>query len=197
MIAVQTCAHHHTSLPPLIQPPTPERTYWDARFEHEALGHEWYRDYNSLRPVITRHLPRAAPLLQVGVGTSGLQSDMALRDGYRDILSVDYSPVAIDRLRAALAAQQSPATAALRAALRYEVADMRSMAGYSPGAFGGVLDKGALDALLCGDTAEGDAAAALGEVWRVLAPGAAYLVVTSGGWGCVSLISNPLSFACS
>lgn len=31
-----------------------ERTYWDRRFQGEALGHEWYRGYESLRPVLTR-----------------------------------------------------------------------------------------------------------------------------------------------
>ena len=29
-----------------------ERFYWDRRFESEALGHEWYRGYDSLRPLI-------------------------------------------------------------------------------------------------------------------------------------------------
>jgi hypothetical protein len=41
-------------------------------------------------------------------------------------------------------------------------------------------DKGTLDALLCGDAAEGDAARMLGELWRLLSPGAAYVMITSG-----------------
>lgn len=35
---------------------------------------------------------------QVGVGTSRLQEDM-VKDGYMSIMSVDYSRVAIDRMR--------------------------------------------------------------------------------------------------
>ena len=31
-----------------------EQSYWDARFKGEPLGYEWYRNYASLRPIITR-----------------------------------------------------------------------------------------------------------------------------------------------
>jgi hypothetical protein len=41
-------------------------------------------------------------------------------------------------------------------------------------------DKGTLDALLCGDDDDRAAAELLGEVWRLLAPGAAYVMITSG-----------------
>ena len=43
----------------------------------------------------------------------------------------------------------------------------------------GVLDKGTLDALLCGDAAEDDADRMLREVSRVLQPGGVYLMITS------------------
>ncbi|KAI8465537.1 MAG: hypothetical protein J3K34DRAFT_84741 [Monoraphidium minutum] len=154
-----------------------ERSYWDARFQGEPLGHEWYRDYNSLRPVLTRHLPRGGRLLHLGVGTSTLHADMAARDGYAAIHSIDYSRVAIARQEAARATL-APAVAA---ALSYGVADMTDLggAGLGEGAFGGALDKGGLDALLCGDDGEAQAARAVAEVWRVLAPGAAYVMITS------------------
>ncbi|GBF98105.1 hypothetical protein Rsub_10851 [Raphidocelis subcapitata] len=155
-----------------------DRGYWDRRFAGgEPLGYDWYRSYDGgLRKVITSHLPREARVLQVGVGTSSIQVDMAMRDGYAAVHSVDYSPVAIARQEEARAA----APPRLRAALSYAVADMRRLEGLAGGAFGGALDKGALDALLCGDDGEADAAAAIREIWRVLAPGAAYVMVTSG-----------------
>lgn len=96
---------------------------------------------------------------------SKLQNDMVLLDGYTSITSVDYSPVAIARLEAARASSPRP----LSEALRFAVGDMRDLSDLGDDLAGdesyrGVLDKGALDALLCGDNAEGDAAAALGEV---------------------------------
>jgi len=130
--------------------------------------------------VITRHLPRDARLLQIGVGTSGLQNDMVLSDGYSAIHSVDYSPIAIGRLQDAARTTTAPA---LQDALSFAVADMRRMPQLEDCSFGGVIDKGALDALMCGDNADRDAAKALNEAWRVLQPGAPYLMITSGGVG--------------
>lgn len=99
------------------------------------------------------------------------QVDMA-DDGYMDITNTDYSPVAIQRI------QQLYPTYNDR--LTYAVADARCMPQYQDASFHGVLDKGTLDALLCGDSDEIDAAAVLGETWRILAPGAAYVMITSG-----------------
>lgn len=76
-----------------------------------------------------RHLPQQQHILQLGVGTSRLQEDMA-DDGYAKITSIDYSPVAIQRLQ-----QTYPA----RPQLAYAVADARSMPQYQDGSFGGVL----------------------------------------------------------
>jgi hypothetical protein len=94
---------------------------------------------------------------------------MVLRDSYTAVHSVDYSPVAIERLEAA---RVESASAQLQGALSYEVADMRALGRHEDGCFGGILDKGALDALLCGDNGEADAAAALREVraWAPLVP---------------------------
>lgn len=43
----------------------------------------------------------------------------------------------------------------------------------------GVLDKGTLDALMCGDAADRDSRAMLREVHRVLRPGGVYMMITS------------------
>ncbi len=100
-----------------------------------------------------------------------MQVDMA-QEGYQSIMNVDFSSVAVQR-----AAERD----ANVAALHYGVADVRSMPQFEDASFQGILDKGLLDALLCGDDAEGDAAKVLGEVWRLLQPGAGvYIMVTSG-----------------
>lgn len=63
--------------------------------------------------------------------------------------------------------------------LLYEVADCRNMPQYGDGSFsGGVLDKGTLDALLCGDSDEADSEDMLRECWRVLAGGSSYICIT-------------------
>lgn len=68
-------------------------------------------------------------IMQLGVGTSRIQEDMA-DDGYGHITSIDYSPVAIQRLQQAYAA---------RPQLEYAVANARAMPQYADSSFGGVL----------------------------------------------------------
>mmetsp|Transcript_34017 Transcript_34017/g.101200 ORF Transcript_34017/g.101200 Transcript_34017/m.101200 type:complete len:123 (-) Transcript_34017:103-471(-) len=50
---------------------------------------------------------------------------------------------------------------------------------FEDASFSGVLDKGTLDALMCGDTAEEDASRMLSEISRVLRPGGVYMMITS------------------
>jgi hypothetical protein len=50
--------------------------------------------------------------------------------------------------------------------LEYKTGDIRSLPEYPDGAFGSVLDKGTLDAILCGADAAASAAAALAECCR-------------------------------
>lgn len=180
-------------------------SYWDRRYEGAGPGEqveEWYRGDRdeAMRAVVAAHLDPALPVLQLGVGTSRLQEAMA--QGFREdeeqfegdsnddddcfasVLSVDFSAVAIERQNrrhdALLLLAASGNTRKWAARLSYARADVRRMPELADGSFGGgVLDKGALDALLCGDDADEAAADCLGEVWRVLAPGAAYVMITS------------------
>jgi hypothetical protein len=57
-----------------------------------------------------------------------------------------------------------------------------------------VQDKGTLDALLCGDDDDRASAELLGEVWRLLAPGGAYVMITSGERRGSSVILSKLKF---
>jgi hypothetical protein len=61
---------------------------------------------------------------------------------------VDISSVVIEQMRVSQTGQEE------QPGITYDVADCRAMPQFASGSFGGVLDKGTLDALMC-DSASG------------------------------------------
>lgn len=92
------------------------------------------------------------------------------RDGYTDILNIDYSIVVIEQLSAR---PQRPECV-------YRVEDVRALASIHDAAMGNIMDKGTLDSLLCGVCAFESVSLAVREYSRVLAPLGALLVVSYG-----------------
>jgi ubiquinone/menaquinone biosynthesis C-methylase UbiE len=96
-----------------------------------------------------------------------LSQDMYL-DGFTNSVSVDFSPVVIEHM------------AAKHRHLTFLQMDVRNMSELADHSFDYVVDKGTLDALLCGSDCEGPVQACLQEVARVLKPGGVYAIVSFG-----------------
>lgn len=216
LLQTTACAHPPTPLAPpvwarsLLPPHAPQfcgRAYWDSLHAKEGVGREWYFGWEALRAVFVASIDLRARVLQLGVGTSRLQVEMA-RDGFRSVVSVDYSPVAIARLNAeaeeaaaaaaAAAAEaappleaagaggdppssDTPTTSETAAVLRYVCADVTDMAGtFEPSCFDAVVDKGTVDGMLCTPDGEEQVEAMLRQGFRVLAPGGCFVLVSFG-----------------
>ncbi|GIL80063.1 hypothetical protein Vretimale_12887 [Volvox reticuliferus] len=147
-----------------------ECEYWDERYSREPAAFDWYQGFSGLQSILHQAFPMHATILQVGVGSSRLQEDMA-HAGWRHIINVDYSRVVINHMTELHKGVQ---------ALEYRVADVRRMPEFADCSFEGVLDKGTLDAILCGEQSTQNAAAMLQECFRVLKPGFPFMLVTYG-----------------
>eukprot|EP00475_Leptophrys_vorax_P013634 TRINITY_DN19_c1_g1_i1.p1 TRINITY_DN19_c1_g1~~TRINITY_DN19_c1_g1_i1.p1 ORF type:complete len:271 (-),score=70.32 TRINITY_DN19_c1_g1_i1:81-893(-) len=169
------------------------REYWDQRYIKTAGEiYDWYFKYKKLRKFFTKHFvePRADQLnpsslysgdpyskaqldqsrtLVVGCGNSNLSVDL-YNDGYRNIYSVDYSPVVIELMRK---------KHHLHPELQYLVQDVRSLE-FADEYFDLVVDKGTLDSILCGDQSIENCHSALTEFSRVLKSAGKFLVITYG-----------------
>jgi len=108
--------------------------------------------------------------LVVGCGNSDLSDEM-FRDGFTDLWSVDYSSTVIDKMK-----QKMPH-------LKFETMDCRAMR-YESDTFDCLVDKGTLDAILCGQDSAKNADALLNECYRVLRPGGIFAVITYGDPTC-------------
>lgn len=96
------------------------------------------------------------------------------REGYTNITSIDYSSVCILRLRQSIPKSRAET-------LQYIIADITNLsrADFPSASFSVVIDKGTIDAILCGGSFQG-IQDALSEVSRVLQPAGVFICVTYG-----------------
>jgi EEF1A lysine methyltransferase 4 len=145
-----------------------DKDYWEERYAGVLEPEEWLQSWKVLRPLIAPLLPPTGKILILGCGTSPLGEDL-WDDGWHDVLGVDYSPLAVARMQA---------RAAGRPGLAYREMDVCAL-DLADGSFDAAIDKGTLDAVLCGKEPQAAAQRMVAEIGRVLSPHAA--------WACVSM----------
>lgn len=152
--------------------------YWDARYSSPSTGgkgggggfFDWYQSYSALRPLLRACVPASSRVLMLGCGNSLLSEDM-VKDGYQNIANIDISSVVIEQMSEKH--MDIPQ-------LTYMQLDVRDMSFFGDGSFDCIIDKGTLDAMMCGDDAPHGAYKMLAEVARLMRPGGIYMLITYG-----------------
>eukprot|EP00741_Cyanophora_paradoxa_P015877 tig00020909_g15328.t1 len=108
-------------------------------------------------------------ILMVGCGNSKMSEDM-YEDGYKDITNVDISPIVIDAMRRANAERS----------MHWHTMDIRQLPADWAGKFDVVIDKGTMDALLCGEGSTANVLAMCQNISRVLKPGGVFVMISYG-----------------
>ncbi|KAF4464027.1 methyltransferase 13 [Fusarium albosuccineum] len=120
-----------------------KQSYWHKRFATEK-AFEWLlpsADFMPLvEPVLKRLDPATARILHIGFGTSDLQNHFRSR-GFRNVLNVDYEPLAIERGR------DLETQAFGDVQMRYAVQDATQLALKEQ--FDLIIDKSTVDAISC------------------------------------------------
>eukprot|EP01006_Ploeotia_vitrea_P038351 TRINITY_DN66227_c6_g3_i2.p1 TRINITY_DN66227_c6_g3~~TRINITY_DN66227_c6_g3_i2.p1 ORF type:complete len:209 (-),score=104.04 TRINITY_DN66227_c6_g3_i2:356-982(-) len=111
---------------------------------------------------------RALKVLVVGCGNSPMSKHM-YEDGFEDMTSIDYSDVVIEKMR-----QTDPDNK-----YNFMSMDVRKLK-FPDAHFDLIVDKGTLDAILCGSDSSRNAGMMLAECKRVLKPGGFFFVITYG-----------------
>lgn len=123
-------------------------------------------------PLVPPHLlPSQHFTLIVGCGNSELSYHM-YQAGFTNIRSTDYSEVVIKQMKKIYSAIPSFAES-------FELQDARKMS-FPSDYFELIIDKGTLDAILCGMDSSKNALLTLDECHRVLKPGGLFFLITYG-----------------
>lgn len=117
------------------------REYWEERFAKEE-EYEWLAKWSSVSELLEEILPpkESKPkILVVGCGNSEFSADL-YDAGWLDVTSIDFSEVVIQNMQEHNAG---------RSGMKWLVMDMLTLEGFDDGCFDVVLDKAAMDALMC------------------------------------------------
>jgi len=158
-----------------------DKKYWDKRYTQKEEKYDWYLSYGEFRDQLTGSLnvldkdgkdlkevcaggkKRLRSDLKLGIVGCG-NSDMSLsfyEDGFTNIISFDYSEIVINKMKNLYKDKPS---------LLYEVQDVRQLT-YEDETFDVLVDKGTLDAILCGSDSLTNATGMLEECYRCLKRG--------------------------
>ncbi|KAG9103691.1 hypothetical protein FRC06_008808 [Ceratobasidium sp. 370] len=153
------------------------KQYWDQRYGSEE-GQEpfdWFKSYADIRDILGAYIPtRSVRILMLGCGNSTLSEDM-YRDGYHEVVNIDFSSVVIEHMRA------------LHPYMEWIEMDIRDLK-FEDESFDVLIDKGTMDAMLTGTSDVWNPAPEIvencekeiSEAIRVLRPGGKFVYLTFG-----------------
>ena len=92
-------------------------------------------------------------------------------DGFINSINIDISQVVTKAMMEKYRDKQT---------MRFIHMDARNMEDFGDATFDGAIDKGTLDAILCGENSTANAQKMLAEIYRVLAPTGVYIAISYG-----------------
>nr|XP_026691000.1 EEF1A lysine methyltransferase 4-like [Ciona intestinalis] len=113
-----------------------EKEYWDERYETEE-SYDWFKGYDDFKSVLKNHMNTQDRILMLGCGNSPF-SEHLYKDGYRNIVNIDYSHICIEKMEAKCKDL---------AEMKWLVMDIMDLK-FGDASFDLVIDKGTLDAIL-------------------------------------------------
>lgn len=151
------------------------RSYWNSAYAGARSGGtappaEWLVEVDVALPAVQARIeqpPRSGGcILVAGCGTSRL-GEALCDEGWR-VINADFSEACITHGRERTGPQER---------LSWEVMDVRALP-LEDTSVDAVVDKGTLDALMCGDAFDSDVSRYMAEVQRVLKPGGHFVAIS-------------------
>ncbi|CAI5724834.1 hypothetical protein KXD40_003456 [Peronospora effusa] len=162
---------------PKINTTYKEKKYWDSRFESEE-SYDWLARFENVAELLSKYVRPSDRILMVGCGNSTFSMDM-YNAGFHHITNIDFSKVVIERMSAKYSDEMPQ--------MKWLEADMTKLCDvFAPETFDVVIDKAAMDALMCdegdvwspSETVIEQAAAMCSGITSVLVPRGTFLQIS-------------------
>lgn len=145
--------------------------FWDNRFKTAKGLFDWYADYDQIKKIVyAMGLEKSSRILMVGCGNSKLSEQM-YDDGFTNIVNTDISPACIKYMQNYYEKTEKK--------MEWLVEDATALS-FEDGSFDCVIDKGTVDALVCGEHID-SCLKLYREMARVTKAGAQFIVITYMG----------------
>ena len=142
-----------------------KKEYWNERFEHTDSNFDWYADWDQLSKYFIPILTPDSKILMVGCGNSQMSNQM-YSSNFKNIINIDISDIVIQKMK-----KQYPE-------MEWQEMDATKMK-FEDNYFDCVIDKGTLDAIMCGNDPKPPAHLIL-EMHRVTKKGGNFCIITHG-----------------
>ena len=147
-----------------------EKEFWNERFRKEKKMFDWYINWKQLKTSFnTLMLDKSARILIVGCGNSKLTCEM-YKDGYKNLVNIDISDEVVKKMR-----EWHEKEGVQCEWLEMDACNMS----FEDESFDVVVDKGTMDAVLCGEAYD-IPNKMLQEMYRVVKKDCCVMLVTHG-----------------
>ena len=143
--------------------------YWDNRYSSRPEPFDWLQTLPSLQTILFKYINKNDNILHIGCGNSRLPETLS-DEGYENITNIDFSQKVIEQI--------SKRYKKYYPKMKFKVMDILNMKEFEENSFEIVIDKGALDCILCGEKSKENFEKSLSEIYRILCPDGKYIMIS-------------------
>ena len=146
------------------------QNYWELKYQSDKFfPFEWYLSFDQLKGYIGKYVEGRERCLYVGCGTSTLGYDLHKQYAIGEVINVDFSKSAIDKMSSKYTIKKH---------CIYEVGDANKLR-FKKDLFDLIIDKGMFDSIMCSEECRKSIDKVLIEMDRLLGENGYYIVISN------------------
>ena len=146
------------------------QNYWELKYQSDKFfPFEWYLSFDQLKSYIGKYFEGRERCLYIGCGTSTLGYDLHKQFSIGEVINVDFSKTAIDKMASKYTVKKH---------CIYEVGDANKLR-FKKDLFDLIIDKGMFDSIMCSEDSRKSVDKMLTEMNRLLGENGYYIVISN------------------